>query len=482
MKGSRSPILLFFAAIFMTMAVGGYFLFQDALPPEISLSPEGKQVYPGQKFIVTATDKESAVRSITVSIRKNSQMQVLAKETFAQKAGQQTLEFALKGTFLRDGAFTVIVNATDTSFAGFGQGNSATREYSYVLDTTPPKVTFKTAHPYVRRGGTGCVSYTLSRDVEKTGVTVNDWFFPAFKQENGDYICFFAFPYFMTGQEYQPEVTVFDADNNKSATRLPLYRVNHVFRTDTVRINDRFLDTKMPEFEQQVPGTASRLELFNKVNGELRQSNAAKLREIGQKSGPRALWADAFMALPSGAVKAGFGEHRTYLYNDQKQEVEATHLGLDLASTAKSPVPAGNAGTVVFAGYLGIYGNLVVIDHGLGLQSLYSHLSEISVVEGQEVKRGDTIGRTGVSGMAVGDHLHFGVLVSGLEVSPIEWLDRKWIKDNIADRLSAAGTPGFALQEAQVEDSPAPAVEKPVQTPPAKKTSKQQKATKKAKR
>ena len=148
------------------------------------------------------------------------------------------------------------------------------------------------------------------------------------------------------------------------------------------------------------------------------------------------------MPLPNAAVKAGFAEHRSYLYNDVKQEVEATHLGLDLASIARSPVPAGNDGIVVFADYLGIYGNVVVIDHGLGLQSLYSHMSEISVETGQTVTRGEPIGRTGATGMAVGDHLHFGILISGLEVSPIEWLDSKWIRDNITDRLIEAGTPG----------------------------------------
>lgn len=446
---SRSFFTVFVTVVALGAGFVGYMLFKDITPPEITLAPDVKRVYPGQKFTITATDRESSIRSITATIRKNSQIQVLSKNVFTDKSGMQTVEFFLKDTFLRDGAFTLVINAVDGSFAGFGQGNSATREYLLTLDATPPKAQFKTSYPYVRRGGTSCVSYTVSRDVESTGVQVGDLFFPGFQQENGDYVCFFAFPYFLTGQDYQPELVLVDLAGNKTVTRLPVYRVNQVFKKDIVRINDQFLERKMPEFASQVSGAETYLEIFNKVNGELRQSNAAKLQEIGQITAPKALWKDSFIPLPSAAVKAGFAEHRTYLYNGVKQEVEATHLGLDLASIARSPVPAGNDGVVVFTGDLGIYGNLVVLDHGLGLQSLYSHLSEISVTEGQFVTRGEPIGKTGVSGMAVGDHLHFGILLFGFEVSPIEWLDRKWIRDNITMRLEDAGTPGPRLQKVE---------------------------------
>ncbi|CAK7013849.1 MAG: hypothetical protein DELT_02173 [Desulfovibrio sp.] len=469
MRSSRSPIAVIGVILVLAIVVVGYFLFKDTAQPEITLAPEVKSVTPGQKFTVSATDEGSGIRSITVTIRKNSQMQVLVKETFTDKAKNKTVEFALKDTFLRDGQFTLVLNAADASFAGFGQGNSTTREFTMHMDTTPPKVAFKTAYPYVRRGGSGCVSYTVSREVEATGIQVGNLYFPGFQQENGEYICFFAFPYFLDGADFQPELVVTDLAGNKSLTRVPLYRVKQRFKTDTVRIDDRFFARKLPEFKAFYPEISDPLTLFNKVNGELRQSNAKKLLEIGQKSSAKALWNDSFMPLPNAAVKAGFAEHRTYLYNDVKQDVEATHLGLDLASIARSPVPAGNDGVVVFADYLGIYGNLVVLDHGLGLQSLYSHLSEISVKTGDTVTRGQTLGRTGVSGMAVGDHLHFGILISGFEVSPIEWLDRKWIKDNITDRLQEAETPGPTLVEKTAAEETPQARSAPAKAAPKKK-------------
>ena len=100
---------------------------------------------------------------------------------------------------------------------------------------------------------------------------------------------------------------------------------------------------------------------------------------------------------------------------------------------------SANGGKVVFTGFLGIYGETVIIDHGMGLQTLYSHLRQIDVKEGQSVKKGDILGKTGVTGLAVGDHLHFGMVLSGLEVIPIEWWDAKWLEDNVTQKLRRFG-------------------------------------------
>ncbi len=129
-----------------------------------------------------------------------------------------------------------------------------------------------------------------------------------------------------------------------------------------------------------------------------------------------------------------FGDERTYLYDKQKIDTQ-THLGYDLASLRHSPVVAANTGKVVLAENLGIYGNCVIIDHGLGLFSLYGHLSSISAQEGGVVKKGEEIGRTGDTGLAGGDHLHFSMMLYGIHVNPIEWWDGKWLKDHIQAKL-----------------------------------------------
>ena len=100
-------------------------------------------------------------------------------------------------------------------------------------------------------------------------------------------------------------------------------------------------------------------------------------------------------------------------------------------------MPAANAGRVVHAGPIGIYGEVVVLDHGLGVFTLYGHLSSISVAAGATVARGDEVGRTGETGLAGGDHLHYSTMLHGIHVDPIEWWDAAWIRDRIAPRLAA---------------------------------------------
>jgi murein DD-endopeptidase MepM/ murein hydrolase activator NlpD len=145
-------------------------------------------------------------------------------------------------------------------------------------------------------------------------------------------------------------------------------------------------------------------------------------------------WKGAFLRLPNSARRAGFADHRIYKYKGHIIDRQ-THMGIDLASVAQSPVLASNTGKVIFAEGLGIYGKTVIIDHGFGLFSMYSHLSSFNVKKGQMVPKGDIIGRTGVTGLAGGDHLHFGMLVHNTFVNPVEWWDASWIKNNISDKI-----------------------------------------------
>jgi murein DD-endopeptidase MepM/ murein hydrolase activator NlpD len=145
--------------------------------------------------------------------------------------------------------------------------------------------------------------------------------------------------------------------------------------------------------------------------------------------------------MPNTAPLGGFAQARTYTY--QGQEVDRqTHLGFDLASLAHAAVPAANRGKVLFAESFGIYGQCILIDHGLGLQTLYGHLSQFNVKAGDMVEKGQIIGNSGATGMAGGDHLHYEVMVSGQSINPIEWWDAHWLKDNITGKLAIANGTG----------------------------------------
>ncbi len=467
MSRHRSSIPLLTLSIILIAIVGGggFLLFQDMTAPTITLSPATERVAPALSMTATLEDASSAIKSVSIVARRADKVFPVLEKTFEDSSKKQQVTFTLKDTGLKDVDFTLEITARDASFGGFGRGNSDTKSYNLRMDTTPPRIAVKTGTLNIRRGGTGCVVYSISKEVSQTGVTVGALFFPAFRQTNGDYICFFAFPYYMSPREYTPQAVAVDLAGNAQVMNLSVNRIPKEFKNDTLNISQSFLDEKSAEFRAIVPGDMPEIERFLKVNGLVRKANAATLLQIGKDTSPEILWNGAFMRLPRGAERAGFADHRTYMWQGQKVD-EQTHLGFDLASTAHAPIPAANAGRVVFAGYLGIYGNMVVIDHGLGLQSLYSHMSSIAVQKGQTVAKGDILGHTGATGMAGGDHLHFGILIGGLEVNPLEWLDDHWIKDNVTDPIKAAG--GIAPQIILSPDAPAKAAKPAASKAPAR--------------
>ncbi len=196
----------------------------------------------------------------------------------------------------------------------------------------------------------------------------------------------------------------------------------------------------MPEILAHAPevkADADPMQSFLAINRSLRRANAETLKKLGEASAPRFLWSRSFEPLPRAKVMSAFADQRSYTYSGRPVD-QQTHLGFDLAATRNTPVPAANDGRVVLAEYLGIYGNAVVVDHGFGLMSLYAHLAAVDVAKGQAVARGDILGRTGATGLAAGDHLHFTILVQGLPVNPTEWWDAHWIRDHVARPLGPA--------------------------------------------
>lgn len=428
----------FVTIILVALGFGAYVLLDDLDGPDIVMTPDTGRISPTQDIGLTLTDAKSGVRSVTVTVHRNNQSLVILDTVFNPAAPVQKASFNLKNAGLRDGAFELEITARDDSLMSFGKGNGTTRKWNMQLDTQPPKVSIKSTVPALRRGSVTAIAYSVSEDAGMTGVRLGDLFFPAFLQPNGLYYCFFAFPLDTPKGKFAPELITRDLAGNESRNRVLVNAAERVYRKDTLNISDRFLDGKEDVFKELVPDAQTNLERYVRINNEVRLANERKLMEIGKQTAPTMLWSGAFKRLPRSASKASFGDQRTYMHNGTKID-EQTHMGQDLASVAHAPIPAANDGKVVFAEPLGIFGNLVIIDHGLGLQSLYSHMSEIQTSVGATVKKGDVIGLTGTTGLAGGDHLHFGILMHGLQVQPLDWLDPKWIKNTITDRLEAAG-------------------------------------------
>lgn len=438
MGKAKSSLSALVALIFLgAVAVGAYLLLRDLNGPAVSVAPEtGGRIGPQQDLAVTLRDP-SGVRSATVTIRRGAQSLVVLRKEFDDKSPEQTATFNLKEAKLPEGAFELEIKTYDASLAGFGKGNSTTVTLPMRLDSQPPRIAVKTVPPSIRRGGSALILYTVSEDVNKTGVQIGDYFFPGHRQPNGAYACLFPFPYTMTTADFAPEIMARDTAGNVTSSRLLVNAQGRTFKADTVTVGDRMLNLKADELAALCPEKSTTLDQYVCVNNAVRISNDAKLLELGRNTSPVFLWDGNFQRLPRSAVKANFGDFRTYMYNGQKID-EQTHTGLDLASVAHADVPAAQAGKVVFTDRLGIYGNMALVDHGLGLMTLYAHLTEFHVQTGDDVKAGQSVGLTGTTGMAVGDHVHFGVLVGGIPVNPIEWLDPKWVRNNISNRINTS--------------------------------------------
>jgi murein DD-endopeptidase MepM/ murein hydrolase activator NlpD len=335
----------------------------------------------------------------------------------------------------------------------------------FTVDLTPPTIELRSATGYVKHAGAGLVVYRVS-GASRSGVQVGPEFFPGvtgLAQDAAVHVALYSVPW--SAPQASPQIVAEDEAGNQRVVGVSVTFLPMRFPKDTIKLSEPFLARKVPELAPQTPGNATTeqlLEAFLRVNRDGRKAAEAKIREVSrQGASPKPLWQSAFRQQTNTKVFANFPEERTYVFDGRAVD-SSWHLGIDLASNKQSPVEASNAGRIAFIGPNGIYGNMVVIDHGLGLATLYGHLSEIAVKVGQTVARGEALGRSGETGLAGGDHLHFAVLVNGVYTNPLEWWDEHWIRDRIAKPLVDAGIalPGVT------DGALTPVAEKPAPAPP----------------
>jgi murein DD-endopeptidase MepM/ murein hydrolase activator NlpD len=342
---------------------------------------------------------------------------------------------------LKQGRARLVIVAVNNSWGRFFRGGRSVVTFDLPVRFSPPQVYALTTENDVTLGGTGMVVFRVSQGTVTSGVKVGPYFFrswrmPGSKQDTR--LCLFAYPYGVDPSTPARIIARDDAGNETIADFS--YRVlPRKFHNGKIVLTDAFMERLVPPIMSQTPqlkDQGSLLKNFLQINRQLRQIDTELLFKYGQQTSGHFLWSQPFLQLPQSKVEAYYGDARSYFYNGQVVDHEV-HLGYDLASVAHAPVPAANDGKVVFTGYLGIFGNAVILDHGCGLETLYGHLSRIDVKPGETVKRGQTLGHTGETGLAAGDHLHFGVLLDGIQVDPIEWWDPHWIHDQILMKLTA---------------------------------------------
>jgi len=410
----------------------------ERVPPQIEV-PEYSYWNAKDPLEVKITDNYGLKSyQVTLGDGKNDVPVAVADFLGGAKEKTVTIEYPEGKLDRKAKVLTLKIQATDQSKWNYLAGNSSEKMIQLKIDYRRPNVNILANSYSITQGGSALVIFQASDDdaLDKLYVQAGGHKYKAQPyKEDGYYVALIAWPF--TEESFQAKVIAQDKAGNKRSTEVPLYLKSRQYRVSKIKASDKFIDGKITDLAEQDPKymKEDRLERLKSVNETMRIDNEKLIHSHTSKVSDEIVdsWKiRPFYPLKNGQKVASFGDHRYYYSKNKKKIVsESYHLGYDMASTRMAPIVASNDGVVVFADYNGIYGNMPIIDHGLGLYTLYGHCSTLNVKEGDEVHAGQVIAKTGTTGLAMGDHLHFGILVQGVEVRPVEWLDKKWINDNI---------------------------------------------------
>ncbi len=417
--------------------------------PQLSLLNDSSLLGAAANITIGIIDEKSGVQDVQIFIVQGQKRfkvhhREIARQSYLLQAGpgklEETFSVDIASLSFDDGRADILVTARDFSFWGWMKGNETTSSYPVVLDTKAPKIWVVDSPASLRAGSSGIVVYRVSEPITKHGIEIDGFFHPGFPiQARGEdvYGALIAINYDATSIQ-KAQIQAHDKAGNAGSVGFGINFRKVAKKTDRINVSESFLKTKMPEFSQYYPEMeeiGSLVDQYLYVNNKVRQMNASTIQGLCLTSAPERLWDGSFKRMRRSSRRAAFADYRSYYYDGKKIDNQ-THLGVDLASVRHADVEAANRGVVIAAEYLGIYGQMVIVDHGLGVFSLYSHMSQIIAKAGDQVERGTVLGNTGVSGMAGGDHLHFSVLVNGIFVDPLEWWDKSWLELHILKYLS----------------------------------------------
>jgi murein DD-endopeptidase MepM/ murein hydrolase activator NlpD len=437
----KTALVILVVVILLPLAL----LLAFSATPIVSVQPSVTALGASVPIAVQASDPHG-IRSLAVSIEQNgAQYSVFeAKEPshriFWQRGVPDGIWKFAVGTKtipqLRDGKARVIIAVTSNDF--LSKTVRWDREVSVV--TRPPVLTADSDQHYLYLGMADLVTFNIGGSWTEAGVQVGDQTFRGWPMPDGKPGLFslFAFAWNMPAGT-TPLVYATDAAGNKVTASMVFQfpkKEQPKYRVRDLQLDDHFIQKVVTELDPN--GSGDPIARFVKINSEMRRANNQTLSALRLKTADRFLWSQPFLQQHNSKVESSFADVRNYIYQGKKID-QQVHLGYDLSITQHVGVEASNDGRVVYAAPLGIYGNCIVLDHGYGLQTIYGHLSEIAVHEGDMVKRAQIMGKSGQTGMAGGDHIHFSMQLEGIQIDPKEWWDAHWIKDHVAKRVSLAG-------------------------------------------
>jgi murein DD-endopeptidase MepM/ murein hydrolase activator NlpD len=379
------------------------------------------------------------VRSLAVFVEQNGARFQVFEAAQPSKLADSTYTFAagVKTTpQLQSGKATLMLDATSNDLLR----KTAHLERQITVVTQPPTVSVNSDQHYLYLGMADLATFSVGGAWTDAGVRVGDQVFRAWPMPGGKPGLFslFAFAWNMPPNT-APVVYASNGAGNEATGSMVFQfpkKEQPKYTTHDLQVSDAFMQKVINELDPN--GSGDPVARFVRINNEMRRANNKTLSDLRLKTADKFLWSQPFARQSHSQAEASFADVRNYIYQGKKID-QQVHLGYDLAVTQHIGVQASNDGRVVYAAPLGIYGNCIVVDHGYGLQTIYGHLSQINVHEGDMVKQGQAMGLSGQTGMAGGDHIHFAMQLDGIQIDPKEWWDPHWIKDHIARRVDLPG-------------------------------------------
>ncbi|HFU75940.1 MAG TPA: M23 family metallopeptidase [Arcobacter sp.] len=400
------------------------------------------------KLKITIFD-DSPIKYYKVIFKDNSKEIVLDEKVLNSSTSSVELQLdpPKLDMFYKGEDIQIIVEAIDSSKWNFLNGNTNKVSFDLKIDKKKPIANVVANSRYIKQAGSAIVVVKVAdENLKEAYIDFSGkakYKLTPFYKENY-YVAIIPWDININFNEFtQVTLVANDMAGNISQAKIPFYIQRFKVKYDNINISEKFINqvstNVLKQMGENVPSNLK--ERFIKQNHDLRAKNIETIKQIALKNISNEIITDfkikPFKRLRGSKTAAGYGERRSYFLNGEKID-EAWHLGIDWASVRQASIKASNSGTIIFNNYLGIYGNTLIINHGMGLASLYAHTTNQFVTNGDTIYKNSKIATTGISGAVLGDHLHFGILVQGIEVNPIEWMDKNWIKTRIFDILKDA--------------------------------------------
>lgn len=356
----------------------GVWWLTNTTPPTVSLqAPQGP--VRGTVTVAAVVGPEGRARPIDVLVDGRPQ------------AAEERI--AIDTATLADGQHQVTVTAEDRSW----RKNRTTATVALTTDNTPPRLALESQPPRVLQGRTW-VLRVRTNEPAAVDARLGGRDLPV-EAGNG-----YGWAVVGFGPTYDPTtlpvvVDGRDPAGNQTAVTEPLQVAPHEFAHDEV----------------DVPPQLAAL-----LQSDIRADEDRALLPNYQKVSPQKLWEGRFLMPVQGPIITEFGTLRSY----NNGPVVGHHGGADIAAGAGRSVVAPARGRVVLIDTVRLRGNIVILDHGLGVFTTYAHLASVDVQVGHTVERGQPFAKVGSTGLSTGPHLHWELWVGGQNVNPLEWTER----------------------------------------------------------